>query len=399
MALLELEKIKKDINTLFGYVRCLMAKSDESSPLVATEWSDNHSTVLGNPYTAGTYVFFNGHVYKCKFDNDGIPPTNTTYWLDLGEGHLLAEEQSDWNATEGRRYIVNKPTKTSDFTNNGEDGSSPYVTQDELNNAIPDPQTLDDTLFFGDSAPDKSINVKEIGLYDTFDSPATPAGYAKIYSDKFKIWFKNRLGVVMASINDGGMTFIKSGFTFSLNFPALTGNRVATFQNASGVIAYLSDILTTTKYHGSFYHTNSVILTSGTVEALPFNHTDFANGISIVNDSLGNPTKITAANAGTYNVQFSAQLDRASGGAAKQVIIWLRKNGVDVSWSATHITMQANATYLVASWNFLVQLNAGGNVQLMWTQDDNINIEAAPGHVTAPIYPETPSLILTVQQV
>ena len=109
MALLELEKLRKDINILFGYVRCLMAKSDETSPLVATEWSSNHSTTTGNPYTIGTHVFYNGHVYKCLFNNDGIIPTNTTYWLDLGEGHLLAEEQSDWNATGGRRFILNKP--------------------------------------------------------------------------------------------------------------------------------------------------------------------------------------------------------------------------------------------------------------------------------------------------
>jgi hypothetical protein len=138
MALLELEKLRRDINILFGYVRCLIARADENCPLVATEWSVNHTNVTGNPYTAGTYVFYNGKVYKCLFNNEGILPTNTTYWLDLGEGHLLAEEQSDWNATGGRRYILNKPTNTSDFINDGEDGTSPYVTQEELNNALED---------------------------------------------------------------------------------------------------------------------------------------------------------------------------------------------------------------------------------------------------------------------
>lgn len=135
MALLELEKLRKDINILFGYVRCLMAKSDETSPLVATEWSSNHTTVTGNPYTAGTYVFYNGHVYKCKFNNDGIIPTNTTYWLDLGEGHLLAEEQSDWNATTGRPFIRNKPIIINDKTyiHNQVVASASWLVQHNLN--------------------------------------------------------------------------------------------------------------------------------------------------------------------------------------------------------------------------------------------------------------------------
>ena len=239
MALLDLEKIKKDINILFGYVRCLMAKSDENCPLVATEWSANHTNATGNPYTAGTYVFWNGHVYKCLFSNEGIPPNNTTYWLDLGEGHLLAEEQSDWNATGGRRFILNKPTNTSDFINDGEDGSSPYVTQEELNNALPDLQDLDNVLSEGDEAPDKGAFIKEIGFWDNFTAPF---GYAKIYADKGRIWFISKLGNPMFNINENGWTYIKNIFTFTFSFQTITANRTATFKNESGVVAYMNDI-------------------------------------------------------------------------------------------------------------------------------------------------------------
>jgi hypothetical protein len=243
MALLELDKLRRDINILFGYVKCLMAKEDETSPLVATEWSANHSTATGNPYTADTYVFYNGHVYKCKANNDGIPPTNTTYWLDLGEGHLLAEEQSNWNATGGRRAILNKPTNTSDFNNDGEDGTSPYVTQDEMNAALPDPQNLDEVLAEGDSAPTRSANVKEVGLYDDFDAPSAEPGYAKIYASNFKVWLKDKLGANIVNFQAGAMNFMKGIYTFKVNFPTLTANRTATFQDKSGVVAYLSDIV------------------------------------------------------------------------------------------------------------------------------------------------------------
>jgi hypothetical protein len=211
MALLELEKLRKDINILFGYVRCLMNKSNETSPLVATEWSSNHSVVTGNPYIKGSYVFYNGHVYKCLFDNDGILPTNTTYWLDLGEGHLLAEEQSDWDATEGRAFIRNKPQ----------------------------PQDLYSVLEQGDEAPDKGAYIKEIGLWDSF---AIPFGYAKIYADKGRIWFQSKLGVVMASIRDNAISFKTGIYEYTINIPNATANRTATFQDKNGTVAYLSDI-------------------------------------------------------------------------------------------------------------------------------------------------------------
>ena len=239
MALLDLEKLRKDINILFGYVRCLMAKSDEDCPLVATEWSANHINATGNPYTAGTYVFYNGHVYKCLFNNEGILPSNTTYWLDLGEGHLLAEEQTDWNATGGRRYILNKPTNTSDFFNDGEDGSSPYATMNDVSAAIPQAQDIDSVLGEGDTAADKDINVQSIGLWDNF---AAPFGFARITADKSRINFISKLGTTMGYISQETFNLVQGAFSFTINLPTLTSNRVATFQDKSGVVAYLSDI-------------------------------------------------------------------------------------------------------------------------------------------------------------
>lgn len=261
MALLELDKLRKDINILFGYVKCLMAKSDENCPLVATEWSANHSTVTGNPYTAGTYVFWNGHVYKCKYDNDGLPPTNTTYWLDLGEGHLLAEEQTDWNATGGRRYILNKPTKTSDFVNDGEDGSSPYVTQEELNNSLP-VQDLDSVLGEGDQAPGKGAYIAEIGFWDNF---AAPFKYAKMYATKSRIYMKSKLGNDIFHFSETGWAFLKSPLTFNFTFQTLTENRTATWQNKSGVVAYLGDIPTLSTY-GLYSQTQQSSLVTRLVE-------------------------------------------------------------------------------------------------------------------------------------
>ena len=116
--MLELQKIRKDINWLIEQIKCLMRKEDLTSPLSATEWSANHSVALGNPYILNSFVWFNGHVYKSLIDNNQYPPTNATYWDDLGEGHLLLEEQSDWNATSGRAFIKNKPLVSNVNQNN-----------------------------------------------------------------------------------------------------------------------------------------------------------------------------------------------------------------------------------------------------------------------------------------
>jgi len=91
-------------------------------------------------------------------------------------------------------------------------------------------------------------------------------------------------------------------------------------------------------------------------------------------------------------------MEETTGGASKQVIIWMRKNGTDVAYTATHLAVQANAIYLVAAWNFFIKLTAGQYCELMWTQDDAIDLRYDPANTTVP-YPATPSIILTVNEV
>jgi len=152
-------------------------------------------------------------------------------------------------------------------------------------------------------------------------------------------------------------------------------------------------------YHGSFFDTTTQSVTSGAVKAMEFNNTDVTstNGFAITNNTLGRPTRITATYAGVYNLQFSAQLNRTSGGSTKQVDIWIAVNETPVPATATGVNVQANANKLVAAWNFFVPLNAGQYVELMWTQNDAIDIlyEAATGVIPV----DTPSVIATINQV
>lgn len=150
---------------------------------------------------------------------------------------------------------------------------------------------------------------------------------------------------------------------------------------------------------GSFFDTTTQTTGIATERAMRFNTTDLlaTNGVSIVNDITGDPTEITVTQAGVYNLAFSAQLHKTSGGGATQIYIWLRVDGVDVPDSNTTLTLANNGDLLVAAWNFFVSLNAGSNVQLMW-QASAASIELLRNTTVAPL-PAIPSVIATINRV
>ena len=149
--------------------------------------------------------------------------------------------------------------------------------------------------------------------------------------------------------------------------------------------------------YGSFYDlTNQIAVAADSAVAMKLSNTDFASGISVQND-----TQLRFLNAGVYNIQFSAQLDRNAGTAVQLVKIWLRKNGVNVPASATEVVISGGVSTAatVASWNFFQNLNAGDQVELMWSvSNPQVYIAYSPA-TTSPSRPAIPSLIVTVNQV
>lgn len=130
---------------------------------------------------------------------------------------------------------------------------------------------------------------------------------------------------------------------------------------------------------------------ANTAYAVAFTDTDLSNDVSIVND-----TQITCTHAGTYNFQFSAQLDKTGGAGAGLVWIWARVDGVDIPWSASQVRLQNTSSELVPAWNFVLDILAGGYFELMWATDDTtcvIRAQNASGAI-----PAIPSVILTVTQ-
>lgn len=80
------------------------------APYVSTEWNANHTTAFNNEYKVGDRVWYNGSVYACIANNDGINPSNPAYWSLQSVGYRLRQTPVDWNADEGDFQILNKPT-------------------------------------------------------------------------------------------------------------------------------------------------------------------------------------------------------------------------------------------------------------------------------------------------
>jgi hypothetical protein len=150
-------------------------------------------------------------------------------------------------------------------------------------------------------------------------------------------------------------------------------------------------------YSGAWYDiTDQTFGTSG-VKAMRFGAVDYEDGIKMVDGS-----KITFETAGTYNIQFSAQLSRPSGGNDELVNIWLAKNGSSLANTNSRVIVPgANDGYVVAAWNFFVTVDSGEYVELMWNSSNKsvqIHHELDAGG-TGLYQPGIPSIILTVNQV
>lgn len=139
--------------------------------------------------------------------------------------------------------------------------------------------------------------------------------------------------------------------------------------------------------YGSWYDdTNQYAPIAGTATPMYCGHGS-GNGI----------TKVYGSNfevdyAGTYNIQFSVQLDQSSG-AGHHIYIWFRKNGIDIPYSASEVAIQGSLAESIPSWNFIVDLNAGDYINVMYSVDDtSVYLKAvAPNTI-----PGIPSVIVTM---
>lgn len=143
--------------------------------------------------------------------------------------------------------------------------------------------------------------------------------------------------------------------------------------------------------YGSFYSTATQTATViNTATAITLNTTDLSSGVFL----SGSPqSRINVDTEGIYNLQLSVQFDKTSGGTA-ELYIWFRKNGVDVTDSASQIRIQGNNAEIFSALNYFFSLKAGDYIEIMFSVS-SLSVELLAVPATAP-HPGIPSIIVTV---
>ena len=147
--------------------------------------------------------------------------------------------------------------------------------------------------------------------------------------------------------------------------------------------------------YGAFSDFTSQTTTANTATLMALNTTDFSNGVTLVTGS-----KITVADPGIYNLQFSAQLQSLDN-APQDVYIWLKQNGTDITGSTGRVGLPARKNpgdpfHDIKGWNYFLSMNANDYVQIYWsTTDVDVSIQtyAASG---SPTKPSTASVVATM---
>jgi hypothetical protein len=148
--------------------------------------------------------------------------------------------------------------------------------------------------------------------------------------------------------------------------------------------------------YGAFQDsTDQVAANTTTAYAVTFNTTDFSNGVTMASGS-----RITVADAGIWNLQFSIQFTNTTN-SSQDVDVWFRVNGTNVANSNSRFGFAprkgaGDPYHTIAALNYFVSLNATDYVEIMWRPTDvGVTIEQyAAG--TSPTRPAVPSAIVTM---
>jgi len=144
--------------------------------------------------------------------------------------------------------------------------------------------------------------------------------------------------------------------------------------------------------YGSFY-SNSTQASSTSAQAVTL--TDKTEAIGV---SLSNYSKLNFSVAGTYNIQFSAQLYQPSNGSPT-ITFWIKKNGTNVPETTWQYDLSNQNHYAVPSFNYTATFVANDYIEFYWSSTQSVNLQYYPAHTTSPVYPVTPSVVVNIQQV
>ena len=214
-----------------------------------------------------------------------------------------------------------------------------------------------------------------------------PFGSNSVISASFAIFAETA-----SYATNGGVTQILAGPNITIS-PLSGKGQVTISSTGTGS----GNFNTSTGSYGSFYDTTTQINpVANAANSMSFNETAITNGVSLSGSTNPFNTYIKTENAGVYDIQFSAQLDKTDAGK-DEIVIWLRKNGTDLTDTATSVSLTNNNDKVVAAWNWFVQSAANDYYQIIWSSAD-IDMRLL-AEASSSAHPGIPSVILTANRV
>jgi|LakMenEpi03Aug12_release.lakeMendotaPanAssembly.Ray.scaffolds.fasta_scaffold420560_2 hypothetical protein len=215
------------------------------------------------------------------------------------------------------------------------------------------------------------------------------------FKDKEIEGMRRTIAEMMQKVNTlswggGGTGIVRIYDADDLDRNTIQEDRVVKWQNGMFRLDTVTGIEDLT--YGSFSDTtNQTANLANTAYEVRFNTTDASKEHYIRNN-----TEIVSNTTGTYNYAFSMQITSSSS-SLHNIYIWVRKNNTDIPNTATILSLSSNKQFVVAAWNFFVDMNAGDHLHLMWAVDDTRISIVAPAATL--FCPAVPSVILTVNEI
>jgi hypothetical protein len=148
--------------------------------------------------------------------------------------------------------------------------------------------------------------------------------------------------------------------------------------------------------YGAFSSSQDQTVTANTATLMTLNTTDFANEVSIVS------SKITVANAGIYNLQWSGQFQNTDN-QIQDISVWLRQNGTDIPGSTGLVSIPARKSasageeaHEIVGWNYYLSMAANDYIEIWWSATlASVTLQYYPA-TTGPVRPATQSVVATM---
>jgi hypothetical protein len=144
--------------------------------------------------------------------------------------------------------------------------------------------------------------------------------------------------------------------------------------------------------YGLFFNTSTHTQSApNTAEAIEFDSIGLAQGVT-----LSSNTQVRIQEAGTYHIDFSAQVESSSA-SDKTIWFWPRINNVDVPGSTMIYTLHNNNSSHTVSRSAVFSFEKGDYLEAMWAVDD---VSAFLGATAATAFaPAAPSATLGICRV